>query len=55
MIGRTVRQHLTIKNHAVTQNKLTNKDKMTSSNINKYVSKCYLKFFKIVPDEMESN
>ena len=28
---------------------------MISCNNNKYMLKCYLKFFKILPDEMESN
>ena len=37
----------------VTKNKQTEKEWMISSNNNKYVLKCYLKFFKIVPVKME--
>jgi hypothetical protein len=38
----------------VTKKQITCKDKMTSSNNYKLYSKCYLKFFKIVPVKMES-
>ena len=38
----------------VTKNKLTDKDKMKCSNNNKYVLKCYINVFYVVPKEMES-
>ena len=45
-------QHLAIHNHLLLKNKLPRKDKMNSSNTNKYVLKCYLNVFTIVSDEM---
>ena len=41
-------------NHSVTKSRLTDKDKMTSSNNNNYMLKCYINLFNIVPVKMES-
>jgi hypothetical protein len=50
----TVRQHhLKQFPPRVTKSRLTDKDKMTSSNINKYMFKSYLNFFKWVADGMQ--
>ena len=38
----------------VTENKLPTKDKMNTSNNNIYDVKCHIKFFYVVPVEMES-
>ena len=48
-----VLQHLTIRLLHVTKNKLTDKDKMISSNSYIYELKCYINVFYVVPSEME--
>ena len=53
MVGQTVLQHLTTKLPHVTKSRLTDKDKMTSSNNNNYVLKSYLNVFKWVADRMQ--
>ena len=55
MVGQTVRQHLTTKLPRVTKSRLTDKDKMTSSNNNNYVLKSYLNVFKWVADRMQGD
>ena len=37
----------------VTKNKLTDKDRMNSSNNNKYVMKCYINLFDVVVGEIQ--
>ena len=49
-----LQHHRKLHSH-VTKNKLTNKDKMNSSNNNNYVLKCYINVFYVVPVEMEGN
>ena len=53
MVGQTVLQHLTTKLPHVTKSRLTDKDKMTSSNNNNYVLKSYLNVFRWVADRMQ--
>ena len=48
-----LQHHRKLQSH-VTKNKLTDKDKMNLGNNNKYVLKCYINLFNIVPVEMES-
>ena len=52
--AQTVLQHHRKLIPNVTKNKLTDKDKMISSNNNNYISKCYLNVFTIVLTEIGS-
>ena len=52
-VAQTVLQHHRNIKPLVTKSILTDKDKMTSSNINNYVLKSYLNVFKWVADRMQ--